>query len=229
MALGFLKRNRGYKLLAFAIACLIWFVAQGTSSVERGFDIPIAFRNLPEELVIVDQNSDVVNVRIQGTRAGLRNVAGEKLEYSIDVGGARSGQSDYEVDLSEMERELPRGARVVSRSPSNLEVTFERRGTKTVKIRPDLEGEPAPGFKLAGVDLDPPRVRIAGARSEVRRLSEVVTETIDIRGITETAEREVRVSIGAGHMWVEREQPVRVTIRVEPVADAASALPGQQG
>ena len=59
-------------------------------------------------------------------------------------------------------------------------------------------------------------MRVSGARSEVLRLGEVVTETIDVNGLAESAERDVRVSAGGGHLWVEDPGSVRVRIRVVP-------------
>ena len=85
--------------------------------------------------------------------------------------------------------QLPRGAQITSRSPASIEVNYERRGRKSVQIRPVLEGEPAEGFLLSEVGVDPPRVWLVGARSSVLRLSEVVTETIDVTGIEESVER----------------------------------------
>jgi hypothetical protein len=60
-------------------------------------------------------------------------------------------------------------------------------------------------------------VRITGARSEVLRLSEVATETIDVGGAVGTLEREVRVSAGPGHVWAESPRVVKVKIEVVAV------------
>ncbi len=215
MAFGFVTRNLPYKVLAVFIAVLLWGVAHGTRDEELGFDFPIVLENLPENVVVVDQNSDVVNVRLQGSRAGLRRVAGESVEYRVDVAGSRPGRSEFEVDTARLD--LPRGVRPVSRSPSELELTFERRSSRVVRLKPDLEGEPAEGFVLAGVDLEPTEVRIEGARSEVRRLGELVTEAIDLRGLDESEEREVKVSLTRSHVWLAEAEPIRARIRIKPV------------
>ena len=74
---------------------------------------------------------------------------------------------------------------------------------KTVKVKPDLEGQPAEGFRVAEITADPRGSGSRGARSEVLRLSEVATETIDVTGATGPVEREVRVSAGPGHVWAD--------------------------
>jgi YbbR domain-containing protein len=214
MAFGFVTRNLRYKVLALASAAMLWGVAHGTADIERGFDLPVVFEGLPEDLVIVDQNSDVVNVRMRGSRAGLRRMTLEGPEYVVDVSGAQPGNANFEVDLSRLE--FPRGTTNVSRSPSNLLVTFERRGSRVVRVKPELAGQPAEGFEVAGVDLTPAEVRIEGARSEVRRRGEVITEAIDVSDLEETVTREVRVSLNRPHVWLVNDEPIEARIRIRP-------------
>ncbi|MEN8181794.1 MAG: CdaR family protein [Myxococcota bacterium] len=210
-------QNLRYKLLALIIALMLWAVASGTSDLERGFDVPIAFEAVPDNLVIVDKSTDEVNLRVQGSRAALRNVSPGGMEYRLVVAGAKQGNADYEVDITQFE--LPRGAKIVSRSPSSVEVKFERRGTKVVRVRPDLEGEPAAGFQVAEVVVEPERVRISGARSEVLRLTEVITETLALAGISDSFEREVKLTVGARNAWVEEPESVRVKVMVEAIPE----------
>ncbi len=214
------RKNIWYGLVALAIATILWGMAHGTSFIERGVDVPVVFTGIPDHLVITDQSNDVVNVRVLGSRAALRNLSPTKMEYRVDVSGGRPGVADYEVDISRIN--LPRGARIVSRSPSRLEVKFERRGKKAVKIRADLEGAPAEGFELKEVVVEPPRVWLVGARGDVLRLNEVVTETIDITDIDQSEVREVRLSLGNGHVWMEEQRPVAVRIEIEPVPEAGA-------
>jgi YbbR domain-containing protein len=115
--------------------------------------------------------------------------------------------------------------RIVSRSPASLEVKFDSRSRKSVKVRPDVEGEPAPGYVLSNVEVNPPRVWLQGARSHVLRLSEVVTETIDINGLDRPVEREVKLSLGAGRVWMEESGPVRVAIQIDPAPPPEPAAP----
>jgi len=211
-------RNFRTGLLALVISTILWGIAHGSSSVERGLDIPVSFHDLPEDLVVTGQSTDQVNIRVRGSRAALRNLSPAKLDYVLDVAGAKPGLSVYEVDVSRFD--LPRGANVVSRSPASLEVEFELRSKRSVRIRADVEGEPAGGFLMGEIVVDPPRVWLTGARSEVMRLTEVVTETIEITGADAPIDREVRLSLGGGHVWMDESRPVRVKIPIEPVEGA---------
>jgi hypothetical protein len=54
------------------------------------------------------------------------------------------------------------------------------------------------------------------ARGEVMRLSEVVTEAVDVTGLDAPIERKVRLAFGSQHVWPEQEGPVTVRIAIEP-------------
>ncbi len=205
----------GFMAIALAIAIFLWVVAQGSASIEQTFDVPIIFTGTSENLVITDQNADVINVRVMGRRAALRTLNRDNLRYELDLANVNAGVSDFEVDLADIE--LPRRVRIVSRSPSRIEVKLERRWTQTVNLRADLEGTPAEGYELGRVILKPARVRITGARGEVRRLTELVTDTIDVSGATEDVTQEVRVPINARTVWLVEDKPVEIHVEVRRV------------
>jgi YbbR domain-containing protein len=215
--------NLRYKVVALLAALLLWGVSHTTSSIERGFDIPVLPENVPDELVVTDGSSDAVNVRVRGARGALQRLAVAELGYSVDLTGARAGTTQHEVDLSRLD--LPRGAQIVSRSPASLEFTLERKSTRAVKVRADIDGEPAPGFTLGEVVVEPARLRIAGARSEVLRLSEVLTETIDVAGANAALEKKVRAMPGGLHVWLDGDELVTVRIAIVPIPEVAPLPP----
>ena len=224
MASRFENLRPGVFVLALAISIFIWFVAQGTSSVIQSFDVEVELVGVEEGLVVTDQSSDEVNVRLRGSRAALRNLDTDQLKYRIDASGGKPGVAVYDVDVDTIDH--PTGTQFVGYSPSRLQVRFEKRGRKAVGVRAEIEGTPAPGFHLAGVDIEPQKVWLEGARSQVMRLNEVVTESIDIAGLAANAQKEVRLVLGAGTVWAEDNAPVQVTVRIEadPVPEPAIDL-----
>jgi YbbR domain-containing protein len=217
--------NLRYKVVALLAALLLWGVSHSTSSVERGFDIPVVPSNVPQDLVITGQSTDAVNIRVRATNAALRRLSVADLSYPVDLAGARAGNTEREVELAAVN--LPRGAQIVSRSPASLEFTLERRSTRAVKVRADVDGEPAPGFVLGEVTIEPPRLRISGARSEVLRLSEVLTETIDVAGASEPFEKKVRATPGGLHVWMDGENEVTVRIGIIPAPEPEPEPPAR--
>ena len=214
MASRFQNLRPGMLVLALAISVFIWAVAQGTSSVQQSFDVKVELVGLEESLVVTEQSSDAINVRLRGSRAALRNLAVDQLKYRVDVRGGKPGVAVYEVDVELIPH--PTGTSFVGYSPSRLQVRFEKRGRKNVAVRAETEGTPAPGYHLVGVVVVPDKIWLAGARSQVTRLKEVVTEKIDISGLTADAQKEARLVLGGGSVWPEDGAPIRVLVRIEP-------------
>ncbi|MCH7867982.1 MAG: hypothetical protein IH881_09820 [Myxococcales bacterium] len=204
----------GALALALVIAVILWGLAHGASSIERAYDVPVELEAMSEELVVTDQTPTHINVRIMGSQAALRNVDPSKLRYPIDVSGSKPGDADFEVDVSNVV--LPRGARIVSRSPSRIFIHFEPRGRKAVGIRVDTSGTLPEGYVLERVEVLPSHVWLTGARGHVLRLREVVTEPIDLTGLNANEEREVSLLLGAGTVRMEKEEAVRVVLHIAP-------------
>ena len=209
--------NLRYGLLAVVISMVLWGIAHGEKEKELNVDIPVAFNGLPDDLVITEQSTSEINIRVQGSRAALRNVSPTTMEYPVAVEGAKPGPAIYDVEASYVD--APRGVKVVSRSPARIELKFEARGRKNVRIRPDIEGEPAEGFLVGEIAVEPARLWLTGARSDVLRLTEVVTETVDITGLAKPLEKEVRLALGRGHVWMEETQPVTVRVQVDAIPE----------
>jgi len=185
-----------YMFMALAIAMVLWAIAHGERDSEQNFDIPVALHGLPDDVVVTEQSESEINIRVQGSRAALRNVSPTTMEYPVAVEGAKPGPGIYDVEASYID--APRGVKVVSRSPARIAVKFEPRGRKNVRIRPDIEGEVSEGFLLGDIAVEPERVWLTGARSDVLRLTEALTETVDITGLAKPIEKDVRLALGGG-------------------------------
>lgn len=218
----------GTLLLAWGIAMVLWGMAHGTEDVEKGVDVPIVFEGVPEELVLVDQSARAVNIRVLGSPAALRDVGPSRVDYRVDVSGVQAGTTVVEVDSGAIDAQLPRGARVVSRSPASLELIFAHRGRKALRVRPDVVGEPAPGYQVAWVEVDPASVWLTGERRVVQRMREATTEAMEIRGLTAPIEREVRLQL-PDRVWMEEQRTLSVRVQIEPTGAASGQGPGGGG
>ena len=216
----------GTLLLAWAIAMALWGMAHGTSDIERGVDIPIVFEGVPEELVLLDQSARAVNIRVLGSRSALRDVGPTRIDYRVDVSGVQVGTTAVEIDPGLIDAQLPRGARVVSRSPASLELRFGHRGRKSLRVKAEVVGVPAPGYQVAWIEVDPAMVWLTGERRVVQRMREAMTEAVDIRGLSTPIEREVRLLL-PDRVWLEEPQSLNMRVQIEPEsADAADVAGG---
>jgi YbbR domain-containing protein len=214
--------NLLYKVVALLIACVLWAAAQGVTDAEQSFDIPVQVENVPPDLVVVEESAHEINLRVIGSRAALRQVAKNLQHYPVSLDGAKAGEARLAVSREQIT--MPRGARIAARSPSTLVYTLEAVASKTVPVRPDLVGELPAGLRLAKVSVEPREVTLAGARSALRNLREVMTDRVDLTALRESITLESPVALGYPHVWRKDPDgaPIRIRVEIEPVPPAAT-------
>lgn len=211
-------------VVALVSAVLLWGFSQSTATQERGFDIPVVAVNVADDLILTARSSDAVDIRVRGSRGALRRVPAT-LEYEVDLGNAKAGVTSIEVDLTALD--VGRGAQIVSRSPTELEFTLERKISRRMRVVGDVIGKPAEGFVAGEPVISPRRVSVTGAESEVLRLGDVSTETLDLTGATEPIDRAVTIVALGPHTWLEPAEEVRVHIDIAPETPETEAGDGQ--
>jgi YbbR domain-containing protein len=87
-------------------------------------------------------------------------------------------------------------------------------------VRADIAGEPAEGYNVAWVEVDPPYVWVTGERREVVSMREVITEPLEIRGVRESLERDLRLAL-PNHVWMEDARPLKVRVQVDEIPKRA--------
>ena len=83
MASRFQNLRPGVLVLALAISVFIWAVAQGTSSIQESFDVPVELAGDEEGPVPTDQNTDATNVRLRGSCPTLRYRHRDQTQYRV--------------------------------------------------------------------------------------------------------------------------------------------------
>lgn len=217
--------NSRLKVLAFVIAIFLWFVAHLSSSahMERPFDVPVVLTGLPTELIASSRNVDKVNLTVAGPRSAVRKIASDKLEYVIDVSKAQPGEARFDVDLSQLE--MPRGTRIIGRSTAQIMVQFDKRKNKIVPVQVEQTGTLAPHRKIARIEIFPTDVELTGPEREIKRLTSVLTEPIDVSALTGFVETQVRVVLPGKNIQLVTDAPVTVKLWIER-KDAATDVPG---
>ena len=187
-------------LLSLTVACLLWFglarQRQGNVSVQV-IRPPLKLVNLPRELVVTSPVPDTVSVQLRGPR----NALDRSLEVWLDMSDARSGTTSYTIGDDALA--LPEEVELVSVDPASIDVTVERMVIRSVPVRPQIEGNPAPGYEVTRVQVFPPQVTVQGAESRMEDLDTLTTTPVSIEGASGSLE-------ATAQPLVPDDRPVRV-------------------
>lgn len=77
-------------------------------------------------------------------------------------------------------------------------------------------GEPASGYRLLNVNVEPPSVLVEGPPEAVNALTRLQTEPIDITGLTESFVQQVSLNLPDG-ITLDQDQEIFVSIGIEPI------------
>jgi YbbR domain-containing protein len=167
----------GLRVVSVVLAVLLWMmVSSQRASVERGLRIPLELQNLPENLEMVEPPQESVDVRVRGTADALGRIAPGDLVAAVDLSAAQPGRRLFH--LSPERVKAPFSVVVTQVAPSAVAIRFEASATRIVPVIPSVEGEPAGGFMVGRISVDPPTVEIVGPESMLRRVTEAITEPL---------------------------------------------------
>jgi len=177
-----LTDNLGLKLLAVALAFLLWAVVVGDQKVEVTMNVPLEVGALPQNLVLLHDPPEAAEVRLRGPKTLMATLTPREVAVENFPGKLVEGENLATV-RPEMIR-VPRGIEVVDVAPRRIRLLLDAVTVREVEVSPRIEGTPARGYILKRVTATPPRVRLSGPRSELRRLARLYTLPISLDGHT---------------------------------------------
>jgi YbbR domain-containing protein len=208
-------RNVGLKLLSVLVAILLWFAVAGEQVVERRIRAPLELQNIPEGLEIVGEPISAVDIRVRGASSTLAHLATGDVVVVLDLATAKPGRKIY--PLSAEQARAPFGVELTHVSPSTASFVFEQSMSRVIPVAPSVEGDPAPGFVVERVTVEPPEVEVAGPQSALRGTLQAVTEPVSIQGAVDTVRETVTIGLPNNALKMLVPRPARLTVEIAPV------------
>lgn len=202
--------NFGLKVLALTIAVGLWIA--GHRDIERAVEVPVEFRNIPADLMVLDKGVDYVVLRLMGPRTLISTLDPDDLKLSLDLAGARAGALSYPLGAASFS--FPRGVTVARISPPLVHLRLEPVIRRTLPVIVKLTGKPGPGYRIAHTVSQPEIVSVSGPAEEVRRMAAVETLPVDIYDNRGVIKRKVRLSADGKPLSFLPDQ-VEITVTVE--------------
>ena len=170
------------KIASLVIALFAWLYVQSDQIHEARIQATLQWRLPPGRTATVSL-PDTTTLVIRGTYAATRRAQDAGVRMVVDATALTLGKQT--IDLTNTTATgLPGGVEVVGHQPAELELVLDERLTRKVKVEAVQVGDPAAGFLVDSVDLEPAVVQITGPRSIVGNLRSVPTQPIDVSGIS---------------------------------------------
>ena len=208
--------NLGLKLLAMALAIGLWLSVAGETVIERGFEVPLGFQNVPADLQVAGDPPDTVHVRVRGPMSIVNRLALGDVVAVLDLAGERPGERRL-FDMFADRIRTPFGVEVIQVIPATITAALERAGApRTVPVVPDIEGQPAEGFTVGRISMVPESVEIVGPTSLLDNVVEAITEPVLIEGSTERVQSLVTIGVSDRVLRLQTPSSAEVTVEIVP-------------
>lgn len=188
-----LFRHPHYKLLSFAIALFAWGYVQLEQVGEAEVRAKVVWQ-LPPGLSSVDQLPRRVELSVRGTGADIRRARAARVELPVDLRTIGSGEHQVEFGAFRPEG-LPEGLEILGCSPSSMTFRLDELVTRKVSVEPVHVGEPASGYLVGDVSVEPAVVALEGPRGVVAALTQVKTRPVEVSGLSADARVPVELEL----------------------------------
>ena len=207
-------RNLGWKLLALAVAVVIWALVATEPELSTFTTVHLEYKNLPEGLEISSDPVTSVVLELRGPQGELRGV-GETIRPSVVLDMSNMDPGEHTFQIGNGNVKMARAVQLVRSVPSQVRFTFEPRRIHSVPVRARFTGEGINGYVIAGVNVEPKEVEITGPRSRVGRVTSVLTDQIDLSNVTGTSEFHVNVFVDDPFVRFESAPEATVTVSMK--------------
>ena len=131
----------------------------------------------------------------------LETTIGEHRPIFYDEQGRVASTANLDLSTEEVQVTIP---------------VIESDGFADKLITVDWVGNPAPGYRLLSVTVQPPSVLVKGLPARVNALTRLQTEPIDITGLASTFTQQATLDLPSG-VSLDQDQEIFVTIEIEPI------------
>jgi YbbR domain-containing protein len=197
-------------VLSLIIALGLWIA--GHRDIERAIEVPVELRNIPSDLMVLDNRVDYVVLRLSGPRTLVSTLDADDLKLGVDLYGSKSGSLSFPLGPSSFN--IPRGVTVARITPPIIHLRLDPVVKRELPVSIRLSGKPLTGYKIEEMAVQPESISVRGPADEIRRMGLVETLPVDVEGSRNTIKRTVRLSTdGKPLSFMPEQVSVAITIR----------------
>ena len=176
------------RLLALFFAIFLWYFVVGEDKMDTHLLVPVELINLPRDLVIANSFKQQLEVTITGPRGLIDGLRRQHISRTINLAEAKPGTMAIRNDPESIS--FPRGIEVLRVQPAHTTLLIDRLKEKKLPVQAEIIGEPAAGFELESLQLEPATITINGPEALLNRINLLRTMPIDISGLDTTTLRQ---------------------------------------
>jgi YbbR domain-containing protein len=204
-------KHFGLKLAALGLGTALWFIVSG-QQVERSVSVPVLYLRTPAGLQITGRPLQEVNVHIRGGYGQISQLGRNEVAVVADLTGSPAGARVLTLGPNDVS--APLGIEATQVDPGTVTVMLERAGSAIVPVKPTIDGQPAPGWAIGAITVEPATVTILGPTSHLEATSGAPTELVSIEGATKDVTKTVNIGVADPELRLSEARTAKVTVKI---------------
>ena len=222
----FFTQNLGYKLVALALALLLWFDVTSDETALIEYPVPLSIAVEGGDMIVTNDVPHEVDVRFSGTGKELLRLDRDRLAIRKEVRGDEN--DTLQIDLGPQDVQRPGDLNVVPTGviPSRITVVTDRFIEKTVPLVTVGRIEIGSDRRVIGLQVEPRSVRIRGVTAEIRPIGSLEFDLSQISADDGPFDERLEIAVPESLRTVKvSPDTVRVRGRVVPVRPQPTGAP----
>jgi len=199
------------KVLSMVLAVTLFVLVRNDKDATAGTYVKITY-TLPADRVLVSDPPVEAKVSVRGPWTKLQHLDRAIEPIHVDLTRLKGPDLRLDEDLVK----VPEGVRVSAISPSEIHVETEARVRRDVPVQPILEGEPAEGYRVSKVVVEPAHVTVDGAKSVVQAMERLPTRPLRVADSRGPLTAQVALEPPPAHAELVKQGTVTVRAEIEP-------------
>lgn len=169
-----------YKLACLALAIIVYILHSSMEYDTKSFSIPIT---IVENGAVLNMDPVVkkVQLRVRADADTISNIHEVDFSASVNLTNiAETGEYQLPVIVTVKDEISDNYVFEVKQSPQSLKVAVEKKDISYIKLSPNVTGEPAHGFEVSKISIEPEYIEVIGPESMLKQTSYIKTENIDL-------------------------------------------------
>ena len=204
------------KVLCLIVAISLYLFHQASLTEKRSFVIPLQVIEDGSVIHTGDYTS-TVTVSIRANTEQISSVHSNELQAYVNLNNiAKSGEYSLPVKINVSDEILAFDPFEIKVKPEYIKIKVEPKDLKYVPVEPSVVGEPAHGYEIKSITVNPRELEVTGPLSIVENTGKIYTEKVDVEGLTKKQSFEVGYKTLNKLLSVADEGKIEIVVSIEP-------------
>ena len=203
----------GVKVFSLCLSAFLWLMfAFKVETVQRTFEMPIEYRNIPDSILVDSDKPIKASVILTGPERNF-DLIRENMVISLDMSNLGPGKQT--IVLTENNINEPAQLSIEQIIPQTIEIRGYQLVRRQLPIRVATTGRLPGKLKLVSISAVPENITVYVAKEKLNAITRISTESLDLSAIEESGTYNLNVVIPEYvKLPVSEEESVSITVKV---------------